>query len=358
MDLQSQLLNCEIEHLGQVFKVLSCELTVLQTFLKDKFGSDFEVFRESLLSQQKASSSSSSSKEFKRGGARKSNTKQRTPVVVQQQDGGDMEEENECESESDLEIGSESDDCDDYGNHRPPTKLVLTDTGLEDHPVGVAFYGNAKRKKLKYKHGSKQQGGEAEVVAVENTDEVELSRVKLEASEPGTSSQRKGGRQRKRIWEEFTKLENGSWMCNHCDKEFKCPQADRLEIHVKRCRPGGSKHSFFKEKGSTVPSVAKKCAPIPIGVGTMSSGGQLGSESDKKENESQSSSSRGRKLDPVWGYFDISTDPATGKKTAVCKTCQQTVYCKVDPIRKHFYACQEIDKEFTDAENNIDYSSS
>ncbi|ODN01215.1 Xanthine dehydrogenase/oxidase [Orchesella cincta] len=337
MDFQNQLLNCEIQHLGQMLQVISGELTILQDFLKDKFGPDYELFRESVVSQQHASTSSKSATEFQRGHvpARKSTSSRKDESASKQA----QEEEDLA---SDMEVGSES-DVDVDGNE------VSSSLRMERGEMvnSQRFENSNKRKKRRREMQESDFDNEGSVM-VENTDDGnEANDGTMQETYPQSSSKRvrKGGRQRSRIWQEFTRVGDNSWACNHCKKEFKCPQADRLDRHVFKCLTGEKPPKKNPVKRSR-----------DEGTTESVSIGEDQSETERNETTSMnsflesvpSSSGRGRKLDPVWAYFTIREDPVTKKKTADCKNCNLTIKGKVEPARKHFYACHQLDEEVVD----------
>ncbi|CAL8085990.1 unnamed protein product [Orchesella dallaii] len=51
----------------------------------------------------------------------------------------------------------------------------------------------------------------------------------------GFTRKHSGGREKSRIWEEFTEVNDKTWKCKHCAHVYKHPQANRLQKHLNKC---------------------------------------------------------------------------------------------------------------------------
>lgn len=155
------------------------------------------------------------------------------------------------------------------------------------------------------------------------------------------------GAPRDKIWKKFNvqRLANGKIraFCRKCGDAVSA-KAERLRTHCKKCpsvfgiaTPGMS-DSELKSKALALIRETKTQSP-------SSSEAIMGSSSlNIKDNDNAGVPSRGRKIDPIWEYYNITCDLA-GKKSAMCKNCNLEVSCKAERLRKHFVLCKELDKE-------------
>ncbi|CAL8080410.1 unnamed protein product [Orchesella dallaii] len=345
MSLRDQLINNEIQHLGQMLQTLSYELTLLQDFIKEKFGPDYDAFRRNLTDEHQypATSSSSnapaprakastSSKTVKVT-ARKS-TAPRPGGYKRERSDGNWETENRGEVKEKRRKDSEEREEEDQRSteERPMAYDEESSSAIED---GVE---------------EDEDDDEIEMEFPVDQKNIHLL-IEQEVEETGERvdfNQQNRGKPRKAIWNKFivTKLPNEKLhvRCPIC-KDAVSSKSSRMEKHYEKCRP-------LEVPGS-------QSDPVP---GTSSNKLVLAEEKQetlkamrelKKEKRLTIASELGgpvplgpgRRLDPVWAYFNVADDPTTGNKMATCKRCQTRVSSRVHRVRRHFIICHELDKE-------------
>ncbi|ODN01196.1 hypothetical protein Ocin01_05488 [Orchesella cincta] len=354
MSLRDELIHNEIQHLGQMLQTLSYELTILQDFIKDKFGSDFESFRENLTcAQQHSSTTPKETGTSSRSGnitARKSTSK---PGGLKRSDGtrntNDLAEKRHKDSHVAAQKHEESDSSSD--EEKPITiriESVVSGAGAEQ-------YSNDEENSRTEDGADDDDNSEMEF-PIDEKNVIDLmdeeQKVKGERIDFSTPPLRQR-KPRSEIWTKFvvTKLPNGKFhvRCPIC-KAPVSSKSSRMEKHFKNCRqlvadggatsnnsPGpstvSSRMSLADEKRETFKAmrqVKKEKLKIVSWESRQRPGGPMGP---------------GRRLDPVWAYFNVTDDPETGKKVAICKQCESRVSNRVHRIRRHFIICHELEKE-------------